>query len=79
MNNEKDKPKKLKESYNKKEIHHELTMKLREFINDMEEFYTSPLIICQEENQKGFGVFSDNGHGNHMKRFTIIIEDHKIL
>ena len=28
-----------------------------------------------KENQKGFGVFSDNGNGNQMKRFTIIIED----
>jgi hypothetical protein len=43
----------------------------------MPEFETSPFIVCQKENQKGFGVFSDNGHGNQMKRFTIIIEDHK--
>ena len=71
------KPKKLKESYNKNELHNELTIKLRDLVNDMAEFETSPFIVCQKENQKGFGVFSDNGHGNYMKRFTIIIEDHK--
>jgi|688.fasta_scaffold98284_8 hypothetical protein len=72
-----NKPKKLKESYHKNELNNELTIKLRDFVNNMPEFETSPFIVCQKENQKGFGVFSDNGHGNQMKRFTIIIEDHK--
>lgn len=71
------KKKHVKKSYSKYNFHTETVYKIRDFIEKMPEFEVSPLIICELENQKGFGVFSDNGHGGVMKRFTIIIEDHK--
>ena len=71
------KSKTLKASYYQNELHDEVTMKIRDFVNKMPEFETSPLIVCQKENEKGFGVFSENGNGDWMKRFTITIEDHK--
>lgn len=61
----------------KDEVHDTLTLKLRDLVGGMAEFSTSPFIEFKEENKKGFNVFTDNGFGNGMKRFTVIIEDHK--
>lgn len=72
-----NKPKKIKETYNNDDLHDEVANKIRDFVNKIPEFQVSPFIICKLENQKGFGVYADNGYGSLMKRFTIIIEDHK--
>jgi hypothetical protein len=68
---------KVKKSYHNNELHSELTAKIRNFVGNMLEFDTTPFILCEKKNQKGFGVLSDNGHENMFKRFTIIIEENK--
>jgi len=67
----------MKESFNNDNLHNEVVNKIRDFVNEMPEFQTTPFIVCKMENQKGFGVLADNGNGNLMKRFTIIIEEHE--
>jgi hypothetical protein len=68
----------MKASYNNENLHHELVLKIKEFIDTMEEFETTPLLYqTEKENQKSFGVLSDNGNFNIMKRFSILIEDFK--
>lgn len=66
------------QSYNNENLHNELTLKIKEFIDSMEEFETTPFYLTEEGYQKSFGVLSDNGNFNIMKRFTITIEDHKL-
>lgn len=68
----------MKQSYNNENLHNELTLKIKEFIDSMEEFETTPFYLTEEGHQKSFGVLSDNGNFNIMKRFRITIEDHKL-
>ena len=68
----------MKQSYSNENLHNELTLKIKEFIDSMEEFETTPFYQTEEGYQKSFGVLSDNGNFNVMKRFTITIEDHKL-
>ena len=69
---------KMKASYNNENLHHELVLKIKEFIDTMEEFETTPFFYqTEKENQKSFGVLSDNGNSNTMKRFSVLIEDFK--
>ena len=68
----------MKQSYNNENLHNELTLKIKEFIDSMEEFETTPFYQTEEGYQKSFGVLSDNGNFNVMKRFTITVEDHKL-
>ncbi len=72
-----DKKTNLKLSFNNDNLSNDLIIKLREFISSLDEFDVSELIICEKPNQLGFGIFADNGFGNQMKRFTIILEDFK--
>lgn len=67
----------MKQSYNNENLHNELTLKIKEFIDSMDEFETTPFHQTEEGYQKSFGVLSDNGNSNVMKRFTIMVEDHK--
>jgi hypothetical protein len=67
----------MKETYNNENLHDELTIKIKEFIENMEEFKTTPFIKTDKKCLKGFGIEADNGHDNVMKRFTIVVEDHK--
>ena len=67
----------MKETYNNENLHDELTIKIKEFIENMEEFKTTPFIKTDKKCLKGFGIMADNGHDNVMKRFTIVVEDHK--
>ena len=67
----------MKESYNNENLHLELVLKIRDFIDTMEEFQTTPLIQTEKGNQKGFAILSDNGNSNIMKRFVILVEDFK--
>jgi hypothetical protein len=68
----------MKQSYNNENLHNGLTLKIKEFIDSMEEFETTPFYQTEEGYQKSFGVLSDNGNFNVMKRFTITVEDHKL-
>ena len=69
--------KKLKESYDNNELHNELINKIRDFVKELPEFDVTQFYLCESEKEKAFGVITDNGHGNVMKRFRIIVKDLK--
>ena len=61
-------------SIEREELHLELTEKIANFVDSIEGYNSTPLIICKNVNEKGFGVLMDNGKGGKIKRFKIIIE-----
>lgn len=69
--------KELSESYNNNELHNYIINEIKNLIEKMPEFNVTPFYKCDSEKEKAFSVIADNGHGNIMKRFTIVVKDLK--
>jgi len=67
----------LQEKINTDDFHQKLTKEIQKFVDEFQELETTPLIKFDDENQKGFGVLTDNGNGNKMKKFRVIVEQYK--
>lgn len=77
------KEKKIKNCYLKPiddaNFHQTIIVKLQEFVNNFDEMESTPQYMCDNEDEKSFGIMTDNGHGNTMKRFIVTIKDCKTI